>query len=60
MEDRSTQVCYIYALNESLTWHDGHSLQSPENPECSEACEVAQFDEGGEVAWKMASKDDTT
>ena len=37
-------------MNESFTWHDGDGLESPENPEGSETGEVAEFDEGGEVA----------
>ena len=37
-------------LNESFTWHDGYSLESPENPERSEASQIAELDEGCEVA----------
>ena len=42
----------------SFTWHDGDSLESPENPESSESGQVAELNEGSEVAWKKPSAND--
>ena len=41
------------ALDESLTWHYGNRLEGPENPEGSESGQVAELNEGSEVACRM-------
>ena len=33
-----------------VTWHDGDRLEGPEDPEGAQAGQVAELDEGGEVA----------
>ena len=40
-------------LDESLTWHYGNRLEGPENPEGSESGQVAELNEGSEVACRM-------